>query len=72
MLVLARTRDEGITLSVGGETIHVLLVDVRGSTVRIGIDASPACVIARDELIQTRALNQQAAISPLPERTATG
>jgi len=66
MLVLNRTPDEGITLQVHGEIIHVMLVSVQGPQVRLGIDAPPACVILRDELLLTKAANQAAAASDLP------
>ena len=66
MLVLTRKSDEGITLQLDGQVIHLTIIEVQGSKpdnkqVRIGIDAPPACRISRDELLWA------AAASELPE-----
>ena len=72
MLVLTRKSDEGITLQLDGQVIHLTIIDVQGSKpdnkqVRIGIDAPQACRIARDELLWAEATNRAAAASDLPE-----
>lgn len=61
MLVVTRTPDEGITLQMHGETIHLTLVNVQGHQARLGIEAPAACVILRDELLLTEAANRAAA-----------
>jgi len=76
MLILTRKPDEGITLQIHGETIHVVLLESHGSSdfrdpmrsgqVKIGIEASPHCIILRDELLLAKAANQAAAASDLP------
>lgn len=51
MLVLTRRRDEAIVLQDRyGKEIRLLVVDVRGNKVRLGIDAPPEISIARKEV----------------------
>ena len=76
MLILTRKPDEGITLQVHGETIHLVLLKSHGNSdprepmrwgqVKIGIEAPPDCIILRDELLLVKAMNQAAAASVLP------
>ena len=47
MLVLSRLLNEGIWI---GEDIHVIVTRIKGSQVRLGIDAPDDVVIMRDEL----------------------
>lgn len=51
MLVLSRERDEAIRLEVAGG-IRILIVDVRGDKVRLGIEAPPHVHIIREELLR--------------------
>lgn len=51
MLVLARKRNEGVTISVpGAGPIHVMVTDIRGDSVRLGFQADPSVAIHRDEV----------------------
>ena len=51
MLVLTRRRDEAIVIrSRSGIEIRLLVVDVRGNRVRLGIEAPPEISIAREEI----------------------
>lgn len=59
MLVLSRKRDQSIMV---GEEIRITIVDVRGDTVQLGIDAPRKIGIYREEIyaaIQTA--NEEAA-----------
>jgi carbon storage regulator CsrA len=55
MLVLSRKRDEGVTLDIqlGPYTtrVHVLICDVNGSRVKVGVDAAACVDIQRDEFV---------------------
>lgn len=51
MLVLTRRRDEAIVIrNRFGAEIRVLVVDVRGNKVRLGIEAPPEISIVREEI----------------------
>lgn len=51
MLVLTRRRDEAIVIrNRFGTEIRLLVVDVRGNKVRLGIEAPPEISIAREEV----------------------
>jgi carbon storage regulator len=51
MLVLSRRRDEAIIIrNQFGVEIRLLVVDVRGQKVRLGIEAPPEISIAREEV----------------------
>ncbi|MCB1162116.1 MAG: carbon storage regulator CsrA [Candidatus Krumholzibacteriia bacterium] len=59
MLVLSRKRDQSIIV---GEEIKITVVDVRGDTVQLGIDAPRAIAIYREEIYAAiRAANEEAA-----------
>ncbi len=47
MLVLSRLKDEVICI---GENIRVMIVEVRGEKVRLGIDAPPDVAVHRKEI----------------------
>jgi carbon storage regulator len=49
MLVLTRHKDEKIVI---GDNITVMVVDVRGDRVRLGIEAPPEITIHREEVYQ--------------------
>ena len=51
MLVLSRRRDEAIVIrNRFGTEIRLVVVDIRGSKVRLGIDAPPEVSIVREEI----------------------
>lgn len=55
MLVLSRRIGEAIMI---GKDIKVVVVDIRGDKVRIGIDADRTIDIHRDDIIQTQPKNE--------------
>lgn len=52
MLVLSRKRNEGITIHHPSGPVHVVIVEVRGDKVRVGIDADRSMVVHRDEVLR--------------------
>jgi carbon storage regulator len=60
MLVLTRRQSEGIVMTdpQTGETIHLMVTEIRGDKVRIGITAPDTVTILRDEL-QLRVVRQE-------------
>lgn len=50
MLVLSRHRDESIIIEIGGVRVVVSVIDVRGSKVRLGIEAPKEVIIHREEI----------------------
>jgi len=49
MLVLSRKKDEKIVI---GETIEVMVVEIRGDKVRLGIKAPPEVAVHREEIAE--------------------
>lgn len=49
MLVLSRNRDEGIRI---GDDVRVMVVDVRGDKVRLGVEAPAEVAVHRDEVYE--------------------
>lgn len=50
MLVLSRKRSQGILFDVpGGSQMRIVVVEIRGDKVRIGIDAPRAIQVVRDD-----------------------
>jgi len=58
MLIISRKKNDGIVIN---EDIILTVVDVQGDKVKIGIDAPSSVKIMRKELLDTKALNQEAA-----------
>lgn len=50
MLVLSRKTQQTIVITAGGHRITVVIVEQRGETVRVGIDAPKAVAINRGEI----------------------
>lgn len=47
MLVLSRKKDEGIVI---GDNIRIIVVEIRGDKVRLGIEAPKDVTVHRDEV----------------------
>jgi carbon storage regulator len=59
MLVLTRKAGESITI---GDTVKVMVMEVKGKQVRLGIEAPPDCLVHREEVYRRiQAENRQAA-----------
>lgn len=48
MLVITRKKNE--TIHIGGQTVVITVVDIRGQCVRIGVEAAPDIPIHRGEV----------------------
>ena len=60
MLVITRKTNEGIKI---GDNIEIIIVDVSGEKVKLGINAPKEIRVVRNELIQTEQANIDAAAS---------
>lgn len=58
MLVLSRKKNEGIRI---GATVELVVVEIRGDKVRLGIQAPPDVPVHRDEVYAAIRRNQAAA-----------
>jgi carbon storage regulator len=58
MLVLSRQRDESIII---GDDIEIIIVDIRGEKVRLGINAPPHVSVHRKEVYEAMVREKQAA-----------
>lgn len=65
MLVLTRKRGEAILLENG--QVRISLLEIRGDTVRIGIEAPDAVRVVREEVWLAARQNQRATEVPNPE-----
>ena len=61
MLVLSRERDESVVIGEGTEEIEVMIVDVRGGKVRLGITAPGHIPVHRKEVADAIAAEEKAA-----------
>ena len=52
MLVLSRTKDESIIIGDGDDKVEVVIVDVRGDKVRLGINAPRSISVHRKEIYE--------------------
>ena len=52
MLVLSRKRNEGIQI---GDQVRIVVVEIRGDKVRLGIDADRDIAVHRDEVLRRTA-----------------
>ena len=70
MLVLSRRKDETIMI---GDDIEITIVDVRGDTVRLGIQAPRHVSVHRKEIYDAiQAENIAAAKESIPDQTVVG
>ena len=58
MLIVSRKKNEGIVIN--GDT-EIIIVDIQGDKVRVGINAPEEVRIVRRELLETEVLNRAAA-----------
>ncbi|PSR23370.1 MAG: carbon storage regulator [Sulfobacillus acidophilus] len=66
MLVLTRKVNEALLIEDG--TIRVVVLSVQGDQVKLGIEAPRNVSIMREEILQSRAQNQEAAQSISPDQ----
>jgi carbon storage regulator len=70
MLVLSRRKDETIMI---GDDVEITIVDVRGDTVRLGIQAPKSVSVHRKEIYDAiQAENIAAASESIPDQSAVG
>ena len=63
MLVLTRKVGEGIAI---GEDIKIIVMQIKGKQVRLGIKASPSTVVHREEVFKRiQEENKRASLSPV-------
>jgi carbon storage regulator len=60
MLVLSRKKDERIII---GDQITVMVIEIRGDKVRLGIDAPKEVTVHREEVYEAIRKEQQANLS---------
>jgi carbon storage regulator len=65
MLVLSRKKDERIII---GDQITVMVIEIRGDKVRLGIDAPKEVTVHREEVYEAIRREQQANVSPADVR----
>ncbi len=68
MLILTRKKDEAIRL---GEDIRIVLVQVKGGQVRIGIECPPEMRVLREELYEAVRQENLNALSADPQQALT-
>ena len=52
MLVLSRRKDESIIIGTGENKVEIMIVDVRGDKVRLGINAPRSISVHRKEIYE--------------------
>lgn len=50
MLVLSRKIGEKIVITIGGERVTVLVTNIRGGKVSLGVQAPPAMIVRRSDV----------------------
>ena len=58
MLIISRKKNEGIIIN---ENTEIIIIDVQGDKVRLGIEAPNSVKIIRKELLETENLNRESA-----------
>ncbi len=64
MLILRRKAGEAISI---GDEIRVVIIQVKGNQVKIGVEAPPGIAIYRDELLRKILAENQEAAQALPD-----
>jgi carbon storage regulator CsrA len=59
MLILTRLVNEGVTITVDGRKIHVVVTEILPHKVRLGFTADPDVTIHRDEVEERISREQQ-------------
>lgn len=67
MLVLTRKIGEGIAI---GDDVKIVVMQIKGKQVRLGIKASPSTAVHREEIYQKIQDENRAASSPRPDVVA--
>ncbi len=67
MLVLTRKVGEGIAI---GDDVKIVVMQIKGKQVRLGIKASPSTAVHREEIYQKIQDENRAASSPRPDAVA--
>ena len=62
MLVLSRKEGQRLIITAGGEKIEIMVCEIRGDKVRIGVQAADHVIIDREEIYQRKQGHE------LPER----
>lgn len=69
MLVLSRKKNESIVISLGGgEEITVVVVEIRGNYVRLGVEAPKEIPVHRREVYDAIRRNEQESPPPDPPK----
>ena len=66
MWVLSRKQDERIMI---GDSVSIMVVDIRGDKVRLGIDAPAEISVHRHEVYEAIQREESLAESPVPANT---
>jgi carbon storage regulator len=67
MLVLTRKVGEGIAI---GDDVKIVVMQIKGKQVRLGIKASPSTAVHREEIYQKIQDENRAAVSPQAKAVA--
>lgn len=62
MLIITRKKNESVIIN---ENIEIMIIEVQGEKIRLGIDAPHSVKIIRKELLETEVLNKEAAKLPV-------
>ena len=58
MLIISRKKNEGLIIN---ENTEIIIIDIQGDKVRLGIEAPNSVKIIRKELLETENINRESA-----------